>query len=228
MADCCRRSPRAAPFPSSSRQPSVRPVGQTTGRHSHQLRLPHHSCRSQAAGAVEAARRSEGADRAAAQAAEGRRRRRRTWPNTVQTLARTVGMDKAATDKGLTVTTTDFVAQTDPLPGVGNAHGLGQRAVFGQEERSCRHGADVSGICGLSGDRHPAAANADLRADQGAGGRAVQGATRASAAGAEDAGAVGPRPRRTRPEEGGQGSWAPRSRPAIWWIATRRFPKSAR
>ena len=31
------------------------PVGQTTGDHSHQLRLPHHSCRGQAAGAPEAA-----------------------------------------------------------------------------------------------------------------------------------------------------------------------------
>ena len=35
--------------------------------------------------------------------------------NTVQSLARTNGMDKAAADKGLTVTTTDFLAQTDPL-----------------------------------------------------------------------------------------------------------------
>ena len=44
--------------------------------------------------------------------------------NTVQTLARTAGMDKAASEKGLSVITTDFVTQTDPLPGVGNAKDL--------------------------------------------------------------------------------------------------------
>ncbi len=44
--------------------------------------------------------------------------------NTVQTLARTVGFDKAASEKGLTVITTDFVSPTDPLPGVGNAKDL--------------------------------------------------------------------------------------------------------
>ncbi len=41
--------------------------------------------------------------------------------NTVQTLARTEGMSKAASDKGLTVTTAGPVAQGDLLPGVGNA-----------------------------------------------------------------------------------------------------------
>ncbi len=44
--------------------------------------------------------------------------------NTVQTLARTAGLDKAASEKGLLVITTDFVTQTDPLPGVGNAKDL--------------------------------------------------------------------------------------------------------
>jgi peptidyl-prolyl cis-trans isomerase D len=44
--------------------------------------------------------------------------------NTVQTLARTVGFDKAAGEKGSTVMTTDFVSSTDPLPGVGNAKDL--------------------------------------------------------------------------------------------------------
>ncbi len=44
--------------------------------------------------------------------------------NTVQTLARTAGLDKAASEKGLSVITTDFVTQTDPLPGVGNAKDL--------------------------------------------------------------------------------------------------------
>jgi peptidyl-prolyl cis-trans isomerase D len=44
--------------------------------------------------------------------------------NTVQTLARTVGFDKAASEKGLPIITTDFISQTDPLPGVGNAKDL--------------------------------------------------------------------------------------------------------
>ena len=41
--------------------------------------------------------------------------------NSVQTLARTAGMSKAAAEKGLTVTTAGPVAQGDHLPGVGNA-----------------------------------------------------------------------------------------------------------
>ncbi len=44
--------------------------------------------------------------------------------NTVQTLARTGGLDKAASEKGLPIITTDFISQTDPLPGVGNAKDL--------------------------------------------------------------------------------------------------------
>jgi peptidyl-prolyl cis-trans isomerase D len=44
--------------------------------------------------------------------------------NAVQTLARTVGFDKAASEKGLTVITTDFVSATDPLHGVGTAKDL--------------------------------------------------------------------------------------------------------
>jgi peptidyl-prolyl cis-trans isomerase D len=49
--------------------------------------------------------------------------------NTVQTLARTAGLDKAASQKGLTIIGTDFIAQTDPLPGVGNSKDLGS-ALF--------------------------------------------------------------------------------------------------
>jgi peptidyl-prolyl cis-trans isomerase D len=41
--------------------------------------------------------------------------------NAVQTLARTAGLSKAASDQGLTVTTVGPVAQGDLLPGVGNA-----------------------------------------------------------------------------------------------------------
>ena len=44
--------------------------------------------------------------------------------DTVQTLARTAGLDKAASEKGLLIITTEFIAQTDPLPGVGNAKDL--------------------------------------------------------------------------------------------------------
>ena len=51
----------------------------------------------------------------------------------VQTLARTDGLDKAAADKNLTVTTTDLIAQTDPLPGVGNAPDF-MSALFSREE----------------------------------------------------------------------------------------------
>jgi peptidyl-prolyl cis-trans isomerase D len=44
--------------------------------------------------------------------------------DTVQSLARTGGLDKAAADKGLTITTTDMIASTDSLPGVGTAQDL--------------------------------------------------------------------------------------------------------
>jgi peptidyl-prolyl cis-trans isomerase D len=42
----------------------------------------------------------------------------------VQSLARSQGLDKAAAGKGLTVTTTELIAQTDALPGVGSAQEL--------------------------------------------------------------------------------------------------------
>ena len=42
----------------------------------------------------------------------------------MQTLSRTAGMDKAAADKHLSVTTTDLITQSDQLPGVGNAPDL--------------------------------------------------------------------------------------------------------
>ncbi len=49
--------------------------------------------------------------------------------DTVQSLARTNGMDKAAADKGLSVTTTDFLSKTDSMPGVGNSQDL-MSAIF--------------------------------------------------------------------------------------------------
>ncbi len=48
----------------------------------------------------------------------------RKQADALQTLARTVGLDKAAAQKGLTVTTTDLIARGDPLPGLGNAPDL--------------------------------------------------------------------------------------------------------
>ena len=44
--------------------------------------------------------------------------------NSVETAAKSAGMDKAAADKGLAVITTDLVAQSDPLPGVGTSQEL--------------------------------------------------------------------------------------------------------
>jgi peptidyl-prolyl cis-trans isomerase D len=41
--------------------------------------------------------------------------------NAVQTLARAEGMQKAAADKGLSVTTTGMISRTDALPGINNA-----------------------------------------------------------------------------------------------------------
>jgi peptidyl-prolyl cis-trans isomerase D len=39
----------------------------------------------------------------------------------IQTLSRTAGMDKAAAEKNLPITTTDLITQTDQLPGIGSA-----------------------------------------------------------------------------------------------------------
>jgi peptidyl-prolyl cis-trans isomerase D len=41
--------------------------------------------------------------------------------NTMQALAKTNGLDKAAADRNLVVTTTDYITQSDPVPGVGSA-----------------------------------------------------------------------------------------------------------
>jgi peptidyl-prolyl cis-trans isomerase D len=49
--------------------------------------------------------------------------------DTVQSLARTNGLDKAAADKGLTITATDFLSKTDAMPGVGNSQDL-MSAIF--------------------------------------------------------------------------------------------------
>ena len=49
--------------------------------------------------------------------------------NSVESIARAAGIDKAAAEKGLSVTTTDLVAQTDALPGLGPAQEL-SNALF--------------------------------------------------------------------------------------------------
>ncbi|HZU43980.1 MAG TPA: peptidyl-prolyl cis-trans isomerase [Terriglobales bacterium] len=55
--------------------------------------------------------------------------------NTVETEARTQGMDKAAADHGFQVVTTDFLARTDALPGIGNSPEF-MSAVFNANEKS--------------------------------------------------------------------------------------------
>ncbi len=53
--------------------------------------------------------------------------------STVQTLARTAGMEKAAQERNLNLTTTDFIAQGDPVPGIGNAPDL-MNALLGAKK----------------------------------------------------------------------------------------------
>jgi len=55
--------------------------------------------------------------------------------STVLNQARTLGLDKAAANKGLQVVTTDFVSRTDSLPGVGNSPQF-MDAVFNEPEKS--------------------------------------------------------------------------------------------
>jgi peptidyl-prolyl cis-trans isomerase D len=64
----------------------------------------------------------------AARAAEGE-------ANAFVTQARTSGLDKAASAKGLQVTTTDFVSRTDSLPGIGNSPQF-MEAAFAQTAKS--------------------------------------------------------------------------------------------
>ena len=53
--------------------------------------------------------------------------------STIQTLARTEGLDKAAKDKNLTVASTGLVAQTDQLPEIGSAPDF-MTALFGAKK----------------------------------------------------------------------------------------------
>ena len=108
------------------------PVGQTTGiiRTSYGFHIIHVEARQQARlkpldevkPEIEAALKSQ---KVGAEA--------QSLANAVETLARTAGMNKAAAEKGLTVTTVGPVAQGDPLPGVGNAPELAN-ALFGAKK----------------------------------------------------------------------------------------------
>ena len=55
--------------------------------------------------------------------------------NALVTQARTTSLDKAAAEKGLQVTTTDFVARTDSLPGIGSSPQF-MEAVFAQTPKA--------------------------------------------------------------------------------------------
>ena len=55
--------------------------------------------------------------------------------NALLTQARSGGLDKAASGKGLNVISTDFVSRTDSLPGIGSAPQF-MSAVFGQAEKA--------------------------------------------------------------------------------------------
>ncbi len=56
-----------------------------------------------------------------------------TIANTIQTLARTEGMEKAAKDRNLSITTTGLISQTDQLPGLGSAPDF-TSALFGAKK----------------------------------------------------------------------------------------------
>ncbi len=53
--------------------------------------------------------------------------------NTIQALARTQGLDKAAAQKNLTVASTGLIAQTDQVPGIGSAPDF-MNALFGAKK----------------------------------------------------------------------------------------------
>ncbi len=126
--------------------------------------------------------------------------------NSVQAEARSAGLDKAAADKGLSVTATDFVAQADALPGTRLRPGTLERAVLRAQERSSGPLANAARLCGLPGHRDRSAADSNLRTDQGPVGRSVQSAARAGPSGPEDAGTLRPRSRRTRSEKSRKGT----------------------
>ena len=68
---CCRRSRRGRTVPEFEQAAFSTPVGPDHRNHPHQLRLPHHSCGRKQSARTEAAGRSQGADRAGPEAAEG-------------------------------------------------------------------------------------------------------------------------------------------------------------
>ena len=122
-AVCCLRSRAGRTVPEFEQAAFNTPVGQTTGviRTSYGFHIIHVEAKQQARlkplDEVKAQIEPMLKQQQAASAAQN-------LANTVQSLARTAGMDKAAAEKGLEVTTTDLVAETDPLPGVGDSKDL--------------------------------------------------------------------------------------------------------
>ncbi len=123
MADCCRRSRKGRTVPEFEQAAFSTPVGQTTGiiRTSYGFHIIHVEGKQQARmkpldevkAEIEPTLKQQ---KAAAQA--------QSVANTMQALARTQGMDKAAKDKNLLVMTTGLVAQTDQLPGLASSPDL--------------------------------------------------------------------------------------------------------
>ena len=128
----CLRSLVDAPYRNSSKLLSTRPLGRPTGviRTSYGFHIITCGSKQQARlkpleevkGEIEPILKQQ---KAAAQS--------QSVANTIQTLARTEGMDKAAKDKNLTVTSTGLITQTDQLPGIGSAPDF-TSALFGAKK----------------------------------------------------------------------------------------------
>ncbi len=147
--------------------------------------------------------------------------------NTVQTLARTVGFEKAANEKGLTIITTDFITQADPLPGVGAAKDL-TSALFAAKKNDppgtaqTSQGYAIYQVTDIQPPQTPTFEQIKAQVEEQFKQQRAQ-----LFAGAKNARAVGPCPCGPRSEERRPRIWALRSRPAIWLMPVRRFPRSA-
>ncbi len=72
----------------------------------------------------------------------------------MQAEARSAGLDKAAADKGLTVTTTELIAQTEPLPGVGTSQELSNALFAAKKGDAPATDAEPARLRHLPGDRN--------------------------------------------------------------------------
>ena len=202
---CCRRLRVAARFRSSSRRPSILRLARPPGviRTSYGFHIIHVEAKQQARlkpldevkSQIEPLIKQQ---EAASQA--------QNLANTVQTLARTVGLDKAASEKGLPVITTDFVSQTDPLPGVGNAKDL-DSALFAAKKNDppgtapTSQGYAIYQVTDIQPPQTPTFEQIKAQVEQQFKEQRAQ-----MSAGAKDPGTIRPCPCGARPEEGGQGS----------------------